>query len=90
MPMRPGPPPAPSVVQAFDNPRWSIPLSLSPPNGPAGTLKRVEMADHFRLYVVAFDGTTYHAVAWIEWGTEITFTVAPGRRLGRAGFRAAR
>src|SRR5262245_36576943 len=79
MPLAPGAPVPPSMVNAFDNPRWSIPLSLSLPNGPTGDLKRMEMADHFRLYAVACDGRRYYPIAHTEWGTDITLTINPGQ-----------
>jgi hypothetical protein len=76
------------VVNAFDNPRWSIPLALTV-NGRAGMLKSVVIADTFRLYAVASDNKPhnqdhrgrFYPVACIEWGTEITFTVEPGQTL---------
>ncbi len=80
-PTPPARPPAPAVVHAFDNPRWSIPLSLSVPGRGDGVLAQVEMEDTFRLFAVVSDGRSYYPFAWIEWGTDITFTVNPGQQL---------
>jgi hypothetical protein len=67
-------------VAAYDNPRWSIPIEFSTLTSGTGTLKEATIHDAFRLFVVAWDGTNYHPIAMVDWGTEITFQAAPGPR----------
>jgi len=71
--------PAPPVsINAGDNPRWTIPAALPTQRG-AAELDAVEMRDHFRLFVVAFDGRAYHPIAQTEWGTDIRYVPTAGR-----------
>ena len=72
---------APQVVNAFDNPRWSIPLLLTVPKRGTGWLAKIELSDHFRLYAVVSDGKHYTAAACTEWGTDLTFIPHPGQAL---------
>jgi hypothetical protein len=67
----------PAKVAASDNPRWTIPVSLAVPNKPYnGALRTVELNDHFGLHVALYDGVNYISAAYIEWGTDVLFTVA--------------
>ncbi len=71
----------PVVTRAFDNPRWSIPLSLALPGGRNVELKQVVLEDRFRLFAMVFDGSTYYPGACIEWGTDIVISARTGESL---------